>query len=69
MCAKDDTIILGGAGEADDIEERCESLRDLIEDTTSEYEKDKNSKTTSKYPIPDQSGFLFVFTGCLSKCC
>ena len=39
--SKDDTIILDGAGDKADIEERCELLRDTIADTTSEYEKEK----------------------------
>merc|ERR1719188_2552310 len=38
---KDDTIILDGAGERNSIEERCESIRDAIELSASEYEKDK----------------------------
>merc|ERR1719235_1644996 len=38
---KDDTIMLDGAGSAEAIEERCESIRDAIEGSTSEYEKDK----------------------------
>merc|ERR1719393_281101 len=38
---KDDTVILDGAGEKAAIEERCEQIRDVVDGTTSEYEKDK----------------------------
>ncbi|CAJ1361721.1 unnamed protein product, partial [Effrenium voratum] len=37
---KDSTVILDGTGEKLKIEERCESIRDGIEASTSEYEKD-----------------------------
>jgi chaperonin GroEL len=46
--AKDDTIMLDGAGSAEAIEERCESIRDAIETTTSEYEKDKLKERLAK---------------------
>merc|ERR1719378_1551240 len=36
--AKDDTIMLDGAGTASAIEERCEFIREAIESTSSEYE-------------------------------
>merc|ERR1719453_1187540 len=36
--AKDDTIMLDGAGSASSIEERCEFIREAIEASTSEYE-------------------------------
>merc|ERR1719498_2145467 len=39
--AKDETIMLDGAGSKESIEERCEQIREAIEDTGSEYEKDK----------------------------
>lgn len=45
---KDDTVILDGAGEAASIEERCESIRDAIEGTSSEYEKDKMKERLAK---------------------
>jgi len=46
--AKDDTILLDGAGEKDKINERCESIRDAIESSTSEYEKDKMKERLAK---------------------
>merc|ERR1719401_3378329 len=46
--AKDDTIMLDGAGSAEAIEDRCESIRDAIETTTSEYEKDKLKERLAK---------------------
>jgi chaperonin GroEL len=46
--AKDDTIMLDGAGPADAIEERCEMIRDAIEASTSEYEKDKMKERLAK---------------------
>jgi len=45
---KDSTIILDGAGEAQKIEERCESIRDSIEASASEYEKDKMKERLAK---------------------
>merc|ERR1719453_2426105 len=45
---KDDTIMLDGAGTADAIEERCEFIREGIEATTSEYEKDKMKERLAK---------------------
>mmetsp|Transcript_113921 Transcript_113921/g.322194 ORF Transcript_113921/g.322194 Transcript_113921/m.322194 type:complete len:563 (-) Transcript_113921:100-1788(-) len=46
--SKDDTVILDGAGAPGSIEERCESIRDAIELTTSEYEKDKLKERLAK---------------------
>merc|ERR1719235_1322798 len=46
--AKDDTVILDGAGTKDSIEERCEAIRDSIEATSSEYEKDKLKERLAK---------------------
>jgi len=45
---KDSTVILDGAGEKAKIEERCESIRDAIEVSTSEYEKDKMKERLAK---------------------
>jgi len=46
--SKDNTIILDGAGDAAEIEERCQSIRDAIETTVSEYEKDKLKERLAK---------------------
>jgi len=45
---KDDTIILDGVGSKGAIEERCEQIRDAIEMTTSDYEKDKLKERLAK---------------------
>lgn len=45
---KDDTIILGGAGEQDDLAARCEQIQSMIEITSSEYEKDKLKERLAK---------------------
>jgi len=47
-CSKDDTIMLDGAGEVAAIEARCEFIREAIEATTSEYEKDKLKERLAK---------------------
>merc|ERR1719181_2496801 len=45
---KDDTIMLDGAGTSAAIEERCEFIREAIEGTASEYEKDKLKERLAK---------------------
>jgi chaperonin GroEL len=45
---KDDTVLLDGAGEKAAIDERCEVIRDAIDSTTSEYEKDKMKERLAK---------------------
>lgn len=45
---KDDTVILDGAGSKESIEDRCEVIREAIEITTSEYEKDKMKERLAK---------------------
>jgi len=45
---KDDTILLDGSGARDKLEERCEAIRDAIERSTSEYEKDKMKERLAK---------------------
>merc|ERR1711972_152981 len=45
---KDDTVMLDGAGEKAKIDERCEAIRDAIEASTSEYEKDKLKECLAK---------------------
>jgi len=46
--SKDDTIIMEGAGGRKAIEERCGLLRDLIGQTTSEYEREKLQERLAK---------------------
>ena len=39
--SKDDTLVLDGAGDKAKIDERCETLRGSIEETSSTYEAEK----------------------------
>ena len=39
--SKDDTLMLKGGGSQDDILKRIEEIKELIENTTSSYEKEK----------------------------
>ena len=41
IITKDDTIIMGGAGAKNDVDERVSSIADQIDQTTSEYDKEK----------------------------
>jgi len=45
---KDDTVLLDGSGNKSAIDERCEAIRDAIELSTSEYEKDKLKERLAK---------------------
>lgn len=46
--SKDDTLIMHGAGSKEAITERCEMLREMVEKTTSEYEKEKLQERLAK---------------------
>ncbi|KAK2986375.1 hypothetical protein RJ640_026639 [Escallonia rubra] len=46
--SKDDTVILDGAGDKKSIEERCEQLRSSIENSTSDYDKEKLQERLAK---------------------
>lgn len=46
--SKDDTIILDGQGARDAIEERCNLLRDSIDNTKSDYEREKLQERLAK---------------------
>jgi chaperonin GroEL len=41
IISKDDTIIMGGAGPKEEIEERVQTLESGIDNTSSEYDKEK----------------------------
>ena len=41
IVSKDDTIIMGGAGDAAEVADRVETISSSIETTTSEYDKEK----------------------------
>eukprot|EP00455_Lapot_gusevi_P033519 TRINITY_DN3665_c0_g1_i9.p1 TRINITY_DN3665_c0_g1~~TRINITY_DN3665_c0_g1_i9.p1 ORF type:complete len:562 (+),score=298.06 TRINITY_DN3665_c0_g1_i9:85-1770(+) len=45
---KDDTILLDGMGSKEDIQERCNFIRNAITQTTSEYEKEKLQERLAK---------------------
>ena len=45
---KDDTLFLKGKGNKEDLEKRCVQLRDDVEETTSEYEKEKINERLAK---------------------
>jgi len=45
---KDDTLIVGGAGNPNDIKERCETIRNALANTTSEWEKEKLQERLAK---------------------
>lgn len=45
---KDNTTIVSGAGKKEDIEARCAQIRKLIEDTTSDYDKEKLQERLAK---------------------
>ena len=45
---KDDTLVLDGVGEQSIIEDRCELIRGSIENTKSEYEREKLQERLAK---------------------
>ncbi len=49
VITKDDTTIIDGAGKKADIENRVESLRKQIDDTTSDYDKEKLQERVAKF--------------------
>lgn len=48
LITKDDTLFLKGKGEKEDVESRCAQLREDLEMTTSEYEKEKINERLAK---------------------
>jgi len=48
IVTKDDCMIMGGAGDSKEVQERIDSLRNQIEQTTSEYEKEKMQERLGK---------------------
>ncbi|KAH1229180.1 Chaperonin CPN60-2, mitochondrial [Glycine soja] len=46
--SKDDTVILDGAGDKKALEERCEQIRSAIENSTSDYDKEKLQERLAK---------------------
>ena len=45
---KDDTTIVGGAGKKQDIQGRCGQIRGQIDDTTSDYDREKLQERLAK---------------------
>ena len=48
VITKDDTLFLRGKGEQKDIDRRVETIRDQIESSTSDYEKEKMQERIAK---------------------
>ena len=48
IVTKDDCMIMGGSGDAKEVQERIDSLRNQIDATTSEYEKEKMQERLGK---------------------
>ncbi len=48
LIGKDDTTIIDGVGKKDDIEARCKQIRAQIEETTSDYDKEKLQERLAK---------------------
>merc|ERR1712066_888579 len=46
--SKEDTVILDGAGDQEDLKARCAQIQSMVEVTTSEYEKDKLKERLAK---------------------
>jgi chaperonin GroEL len=46
--SKDDTLIMHGAGSKEALQERCDMIREMIESTSSEYEKEKLQERLAK---------------------
>jgi len=45
---KDDTTIVGGAGKGEDIKSRCDQIRQQVEDTSSDYDREKLQERLAK---------------------
>jgi chaperonin GroEL len=48
VITKDDTTIVDGAGKKEDVDARCTNIKNQIEDTTSEYDKEKLQERLAK---------------------
>jgi chaperonin GroEL len=46
--SKEDTVVVDGAGSAEAIQERCDQIRQLIADTSSDYDKEKLQERLAK---------------------
>ena len=48
VITKDDTMFLRGKGKPEDVQKRCEQIKDELESTNSEYEKEKLNERLAK---------------------
>lgn len=65
VITKDDTLFLKGKGKKEDIDRRAGQIRDQIEDTTSEYEKEKLQERLARIA----SGVAVLKVGGSSEVC
>jgi len=63
IISKDDSVIMDGSGSPTEIEARCEELRTLLKDTTSEYEREKFQERLAKL----SGGVAVIRVGGLSE--
>ena len=63
VITKDDTLFLRGKGEQKDIDRRVETIRDQIESSTSDYEKEKMQERIAKMA---SGKFISTFNSCVS---
>merc|ERR550539_2121129 len=61
--SKENTLLLEGAGEQEQLAQRCEQIRDAIEASTSTYEKDKLKERLAKL----SSGIAVIKVGGASE--
>lgn len=57
---KDDTLFLKGKGNLEDVDKRCEQIKEELENTNSEYEKEKLNERLAK--MSDGVAILKVLT-------
>jgi chaperonin GroEL len=48
IATKDDTTIIGGSGKKDDVQHRCNMIKNQIQDTTSDYDREKLQERLAK---------------------
>ena len=63
VVTKDTTTIIGGAGETEAVSGRCEELRRLIKDTTSDYDREKFEERLAKL----SGGVALIRVGAMSE--
>jgi chaperonin GroEL len=63
VCDKDNTTIIGGAGDTKGVEARCAEMRRQIDDTTSDWDKEKLQERLAKL----SGGVAVIRVGALSE--